>query len=298
MHRAMELYNEMKKETASCSLVTYNTLIDVCARQGDVDRAAQLFRDMCSLGVSPDLITYSTVIKGYCVQGDLEQAIQLFTLMRKRGIQPDAVLFNSILDGAARKQMTSLVEQVFGDMSRAATPGNFTLSILVKMYGKNHDIETAFSYYDTLPQRYGFEPNAQVLTAMVAACAGCGRVAQALELFGRIPSPDGKAYTTIITGSLKHGDVAGAVRLLAAALAAGTQLADDLVDNVCFMARRRNLAHLLTPLAPRLAAGGYAARDRSGSPTGEAVSPSETAGSRFHARRKQSQSWRDVVVQG
>merc|ERR1719321_2340933 len=139
--------------------------------------------------------------------------------------------------------MTSLAEQIFGDMeSSGVSPGNFTLAILVKMYGK--------------------------------------------------------AYTTIITGSLKHGDVAGAVRLLAAALAAGAQLAEDLVDNVCFMARRRNLAHLLTPLAPRLAAGGYAARDRSGSPTGEAVSPSETAGSRFHARRKQSQSWRDVVVQG
>jgi len=297
--KAFEMYEDMRESKVQPNLATFNALIDVCARSGNVEKAGQLFRDMCMLGVTPDLITYSTVIKGYCVQGDLEQAIQLFSLMRKRGVQPDAVLFNSIIDGAARKQMTSLAEQIFGDMeSSGVSPGNFTLAILVKMYGKNHDLETAFSYFETLPQRYGFEPNAQVLMAMVAACAGCGRVAQALELFGRIPSPDGKAYTTIITGSLKHGDVAGAVRLLAAALAAGAQLADDLVDNVCFMARRRNLAHLLTPLAPRLAAGGYAARDRSGSPTGEAVSPSETAGSRFHARRKQSQSWRDVVVQG
>merc|ERR1719364_498965 len=298
MDQAMELYEQVS-EAGACNLVTYNALIDVCARNGSVEKAGQLFRDMCMLGVTPDLITYSTVIKGYCVQGDLEQAIQLFSLMRKRGVQPDAVLFNSIIDGAARKQMTSLAEQIFGDMeSSGVSPGNFTLAILVKMYGKNHDIETAFSYFETLPQRYGFEPNAQVYTCLMAACASCGRVAQALELFENVENPDGKAYTTIIAGSLKHGDVAGAVRLLAAALAAGAQLAEDLVDNVCFMARRRNLAHLLTPLAPRLAAGGYAARDRSGSPTGEAVPPSETAGSRFHARRKQSQSWRDVVVQG
>merc|ERR1719456_1707503 len=257
------------------------------------------------LGVTPDLITYSTVIKGYCVQGDLEQAIQLFTLMRKRGIMPDAVLFNSILDGAARKQMTSLVEQVFNDMeSSGVSPGNFTLSILVKMYGRNHDMETAYSYFETLPQRYGFEPNAQVYTCLMAACASCGRVTQALELFEKIPNADGKAYTTIIAGSLKHGDVAGAVRLLGRALTAGAQLSEDLVDNVCFMAKRRNLGSLLTPLAPRLAANGFAAhgadagRARSGSPGGGAVSPSESAGSRFHARRKQSQSWRDVVVQG
>merc|ERR1719326_2250631 len=229
------------------------------------------------LGVTPDLITYSTVIKGYCVQGDLEQAIQLFTLMRKRGVMPDAVLFNSILDGAARKQMTSLVEQVFGDMeSSGVTPGNFTLSILVKMYGKNHDIETAFSYFDTLPQKYGFEANAQVFACMMGAFASCGRIAQALELFEQIQNPDGKAYTTIIAGSLKHGDVAGAVRLLARALAAGAQLSEELVDNVCFMAKRRNLGSLLAPLAPRLAANGFGAhggdagQNRSNSPTGAA----------------------------
>merc|ERR1719271_809869 len=303
--KAMEVYADMRASRVQPSLATFNALIDVCARQGDVDRAGQLFRDMCVLGVAPDLITYSTVIKGYCVQGDLEQAIQLFTLMRKRGVMPDAVLFNSIMDGAARKQMTSLVEQVFSDMeSSGVTPGNFTLSILVKMHGKNHDIETAISYFDTLPQRYGFEPNAQVYMCMVAACASCGRVAQAQEFFDKIPNADGKAYTTIIAGSLKHGDVADAVRLLARALAAGAQLTDELVDNVCFMAKRRNLGNLLTPLAPRLAANGFGARGdesgraRSGSPSEGAVTPSETAGSRFHARRKQSQSWRDVVVQG
>merc|ERR1719364_630248 len=151
MDQAMELYEQVS-EAGACNLVTYNMLIDTYARVGDMTRVSKMFKDMCERGVDPDLITYSTVIKGYCVQGDLEQAIQLFTLMRKRGITPDAVLFNSIIDGAARKQMTSLVEQVFSDMeSSGVSPGNFTLSILVKMYGKNHDIETAYSYFDTLP---------------------------------------------------------------------------------------------------------------------------------------------------
>merc|ERR1719453_1600855 len=173
--KALEMYHDMRESKVQPNLATFNALIDVCARNGNVEQGGQLFRDMCILGVTPDLITYSTVIKGFCVQGDLEQAIQLFTLMRKRGVMPDAVLFNSILDGAARKQMTSLVEQVFGDMeSSGVAPGNFTLSILVKMHGKNHDIETAISYFDTLPQRYGFEPNAQVYACMMGAFASCG----------------------------------------------------------------------------------------------------------------------------
>merc|ERR1719379_2849266 len=152
--------------------------------------------------------------------------------------------------------------------SSGVSPGNFTLSILVKMYGKNHDLETAFSYFDTLPQRYGFEPNAQVYACMVGACASCGRINQAIEIFDKIQNPDGKAYTTIIAGSLKHGDVAGAVRLLGRALAAGAQLSEELVDNVCFMAKRRNLGSLLAPLAGRLAANGFAAHGDAGSRSG------------------------------
>merc|ERR1719183_2068550 len=151
MDRAMELYEKVS-DAGACNLVTYNTLIDIYARVGDMGKVSKMFRDMCDRGVDPDLITYSTVIKGYCVQGDLEQAIQLFTLMRKRGITPDGILFNSILDGCARKQMRTLTEQVLDDMEKEGVPpSNFTLSILVKLYGRCREVEKAFEVVEELP---------------------------------------------------------------------------------------------------------------------------------------------------
>jgi len=288
--KAMEVYADMRASRVQPSLATFNALIDVCARQGDVDRAAQLFRDMCSLGVTPDLITYSTVIKGYCVQGDLEQAIQLFTLMRKRGIQPDAILFNSILDGAARKQMTSLVEQVLGDMDGAGiAPSNFTLSILVKLYGRAQDLDTALRHVDTMPAKYGFVANDQVYTCLVAACANCGRMAQAYEVFRKLASPDAKAYQTVITGALKHNDVSGALQFLERGVAARVGLGQDLVDNVTFMAQRRKLSSQLQALAPKLATAGYTTRPA-------AAAEQDAAPSRVQERRGKAQSWRDIVV--
>jgi pentatricopeptide repeat protein len=289
--QAMEIYSDMRESKLQPNVATYNSLIDLCARSGDVDQSAQIFRDMCMSGVTPDLITYSTVIKGYCVKGELEQAITLFTLMRKRGIAPDAVLFNSILDGAARKQMTSLVEQVFEDMvSSAVPPSSFTLSILIRLYGKNQDIETALSYFETLPMKFGFEPNDQVYACLIGAFVSSGRMPQAYEHFASMANPDAKAYASIINGALKHSDVAGAIRLLTKALGAGVALEQDLVSNVVFMADRRNLGNLLAPLTPKLQAAGYqTSRAR------EETSPVEGS-SRFHARRKQSQSWRDVAA--
>merc|ERR1719502_913449 len=109
----------MKDDSFMCTKVTYNTLIDVLCRNGDLDRASQLFQDMTLRDVTPDVITYSTIIKGHCARGDLEQALQLFALMRKRGITPDA-----ILDGCAHKKMRSLTEQVLLDMEEAGIPAS------------------------------------------------------------------------------------------------------------------------------------------------------------------------------
>merc|ERR1719461_2211549 len=124
-------------------------------------RANELFRDMTLKAVMPDLITYSTLIKGHCSCGDLEQGLQLLDLMQRRGIAPDAILFNSILDGCAHKQMRTLTEQVLQDMEAAGiAPSNFTLSILVKLYGRCSDLESAFRAIDVYPRKYGFQLNA------------------------------------------------------------------------------------------------------------------------------------------
>jgi len=119
---------------------------------------------MALQNVTPDLITYSTLIKGHCARGDLEQGLQLLSLMQRRGIKPDAILFNSILDGCAHKQMRTLTEKVLQDMEAASiAPSNFTLSILVKLYGRCGDLDAACGVVAAYPQKYGFELNAPSL---------------------------------------------------------------------------------------------------------------------------------------
>ena len=102
---------------------------------------------------------------------DLEQAIQIYNMMWKRGITPDGILFNSILDGCARKQMRTLTEKVLGDMEEAkVAPSNFTLSILVKLYGRLGDLDRAFKVVETYPAKYGFDLNATVYTCLMSSC--------------------------------------------------------------------------------------------------------------------------------
>merc|ERR1719487_2428584 len=310
MHRAMELYEQVSDDAAICSLVTYNTLIDTYARVGDMTRVSKMFKDMCERGVDPDLITYSTVIKGYCVQGDLEQAIQLFTLMRKRGITPDGILFNSILDGCARKQMRTLTEQVLGDMEEAqVAPSNFTLSILIKLYGRLGDVDQAFEVVETYPEKYGFELNATVYTCLMSTCISNDNAEKALEVFEVMKvskcAPDSKTYLTLINGCLKRDKLEDAVKLVDEAMGLGNDakkcdgshalLDRETIENVLFMINRRQKSEELgAPLLERLQKAGVEVSPRASSTVGRSApaqgrlsAPQTNLGtsSRFHAKR-------------
>jgi len=278
MEAALQVYEEMQ----SPNLAAYNAVIDVCARCGDSDKAAAIFKSMMTAGVVPDLQTYSLVIKGYVVQGDLEQAIQLFTLMRKRNLQPDVALFNTLLDGLARKQMSTLVDHVLRDMDEAAvTPNANTLAILVKLSGRNHDLDTAFAYVDTYKAKYGVEPNVQVHLALLSACASSGDMDRASDVFRQLRSPDSKAYAAIVTGFLKTESVKEALQYLECALDEKVQLEQELINNVIFMAKRRNLGS--SNLDKKLATHGYSV-ERTSADTGSKIT-----------RRKQGK-WREATA--
>jgi len=294
--RALEIYDIMQDATCICSKVMYNTLIDGLVRHGDMEQASRIFRDMALNAVSPDLITFSTMIKGHCARGDLEQALMLFSRMRKQGISPDAILFNSILDGCAHKQMRSLTEQVMEDMEECGiAPSNFTLSILVKLYGRCGDLDAAFQAVETLPKKHNFDVNAQVFTCLMSTCITHGQLAKALEVYERMAAvgctSDAKTYQTLLNGCLKHDDLDSAARVVHDAInsCAGARpvLDSETVEGVLFMiARRGRSEDLGMPLMERLSTAGVPISERVRVAVhGGSVSQEPAPTSRFHQRR-------------
>lgn len=266
----LEIYAELQDASFVCNKVTYNTLIDALVRQGDMDRATGLFRDMTLNAVMPDLISYSTLIKGHCTRGDLEQGLGLLGTMQRRGIAADAIVYNSILDGCAHKQMRTLTEQVLKDMEGAGiAPSNFTLSILVKLYGRCNDLDTAFEVVDLYPKKYGFALNAQVYTCLMSACIANGALARALDVHASMalagcPS-DAKTYQTLLSGCVRHDDLDAASRLIDEALQLGSPafLDREVIENVLLaIARRGRAADLGHELLEKLEMSGVHVSER------------------------------------
>merc|ERR1719224_321521 len=95
VERLFAVYAEMRERGVSCNTVTYNTMLDACARCGCMDKAPGLVADMRAAGIVADTITYSTLVKGHCFSGDIDTAFSVLEEMRKEGRhRPDEILYN------------------------------------------------------------------------------------------------------------------------------------------------------------------------------------------------------------
>merc|ERR1719454_903302 len=106
LERAWDVYQEMSRRNVEVSIVTFNTIIDACARCGRMDQVPGIQEEMERVGIQPNLITFSAMIKGYCRMGDIQKAFDILEHMkREAGASPDEIMYNSLLDGCARNNL-------------------------------------------------------------------------------------------------------------------------------------------------------------------------------------------------
>merc|ERR550514_2494889 len=168
---AMEMYEMMRGEKIAMNTIVFNALIDSCARVGAMDTASKLVEDMTEMGVELNMITYSTIIKGYSIKGDMDRALAVFhSIEDHEDRQSDAVMFNTLLDGCVRHNRFELADRLLEDMTKyKVAPSNFTLTILVKMWGRRKLLDKAFEAVEVFPRQNNFKPNVNVLTCLISA---------------------------------------------------------------------------------------------------------------------------------
>merc|ERR1719210_1020738 len=184
MDKVFVVYQDMRARGIPCNIITFNTLLDACAKACAMNKASQLLEEMGKSDAEPDLITYSTLVKGYCAEGDVGRAFHILDKMKRDDkFSPDEIMYNSILDGCAKQQRVDDALRMLDEMkSRGVSPSNYTLSILVKLLGNARRLPQAFQMVEDLSRQNGFRPNIQVYTCLVQACVQARRLEKALAL--------------------------------------------------------------------------------------------------------------------
>jgi pentatricopeptide repeat protein len=205
---AMNLFRELKAKGVKMNLVAYTTLIDAQARVGYMKTAKELLKQMEADGCVPNTITYSTLVKGCCVNGDLAGAQSIFQEMRDRGLKADVVIFNTLLDGCIRHSDFQLADRLLEGMdSYEVKPSNFTLSIIIRMWGKRRQFDRAFeavSFWGS-----GLRLDAQIGSSLISACLHADSLDRTVQVFEEMKTwknfngPDANTYGMLIAALIR-----------------------------------------------------------------------------------------------
>jgi pentatricopeptide repeat protein len=222
--RMWQVYDEMVAQKLQFSIVTFNTLIDACARSGELTRIPSLLKDMKEQGLQMGIVTYSAIIKGYCAKNMLDEAFELSEDMaRTTGLVPDEIMFNTLLDGCARQGLYDRGMKVFEKMEHAGVrPSNYTLSVLVKLANRAKKVDKAFAFCEELSSKYSFRLNVHVYANLIQACVKHHDLERAVGVLERMLQervrPDARCYSLLLRACVEGGQPKEAAGILRAAM--------------------------------------------------------------------------------
>lgn len=213
------VYEEMREAKMSFSIVTYNTLVDACARVTNMGRISSLLADMTHQGIAPNVITYSAIIKGYCREGRLDKALELFEEMKRTSCQPDEHTYNTLLNGCSRHCRYQRGVELLQEMQATGVPpSNYTLSVLVNFASRTKGVDKAFDLVRELSKQHDIRPNVHVYNNLVNACISNKDLKRALGVFEELIRerlrPDQRTYTLLLKGCVASGCAQEAAELL------------------------------------------------------------------------------------
>jgi len=221
-NRVWVVYNEMIAEKLQFSIVTYNAIINACARSAEMSRVPPLLEDMARQKIEPNLVTYSTILKGYCQESRLDKAFELLEAMKQsKEFKPDEITYNTLIDGCAQRGMYDQGIKLLNEMQQAGvSPSPFTLSVLVKLCNRGKRPERAFELVEDLARRFQLQLNVHVYNNLIHARTTQGDLPGALRVLeGMVEHqvrPDARTYMLLIRGCIETSalrEAAGLVRM-------------------------------------------------------------------------------------
>ena len=147
-----------------------NTLLDMYAKCGAFVKAQEVFSEL----QLQDMVSWNILIAGYVQQGHIEEAVKFFHRMQLMAICPDIVTFLSILRACG------------------------TIGTLEK--GKQIHAQIHMIRDENL------EKDISVGNALLDMYAKCGAIANAQELFEKIPIPTTVSWNALISGYAQCGE--------------------------------------------------------------------------------------------
>lgn len=145
-------------------VISLTSLVDMYAKCGDMDAAFRVFESI----PNKNLVSWNSIIGGCARNGIATRALEEFDRMKKAGVTPDEVTFVNVLSACVHAGLVEEGEKHFTSMLTKyeiqAEMEHYTC--MVDLYGRAGQFDEALKSIKNMP----FEPDVVLWGALLAAC--------------------------------------------------------------------------------------------------------------------------------
>ncbi|THG20005.1 pentatricopeptide repeat-containing protein At5g55740, chloroplastic [Camellia sinensis] len=158
------IHGYITRQSLCLSIPVATALVDMYAKCGSIDRAKKVF-DMILI---KELPLYNAMISAYGLHGQAVEALSLFKHLREEAIEPDNVTFTGILSACSHAGLINKGLEFFVDMvsEHHVKPSMKHYGCVVSLLSRHGNLDEALMLILRMP----FEPDAQILGSLLAAC--------------------------------------------------------------------------------------------------------------------------------
>lgn len=228
---ARQVFNKMPER----NVVSWTAMIAGYAQQGYSQEAILLFRKLRREGTKPNEVTFISILGACASAKDLEQGKLIHTDIKLAGLEQEVVVGNALISMYTRCESVTNARQVFDKMSKRdviswnammsgfAQAGHIQESFqLFRQMQENGFELDGFTYIGILGActtpadleqvkqihtqilRAGLESHVSVGSALVSVYASCGSLADARDVFDKMPQRNVVSWNAMIAGYARH----------------------------------------------------------------------------------------------
>ncbi|XP_042480460.1 pentatricopeptide repeat-containing protein At3g23020-like [Macadamia integrifolia] len=154
LKEASDTFTWMLREGIVPNTITFNTMIHICGSHGLLEEVASLMQKMEELQCPPDTRTYNILISLHAKHDNISMAASYFAKMKAACLEPDPVSYRTLLYAFSIRHMVTEAETLVSEMDkRGLEIDEFTQSALVRMYIDAGMLKQSWSWFERFHMR-------------------------------------------------------------------------------------------------------------------------------------------------
>ncbi|ERN16915.1 hypothetical protein AMTR_s00057p00172690 [Amborella trichopoda] len=230
-HRALKLFDEMKRVKALPNVFTYTVAFNACSKVGDLERGRKLHRELIEQELESDEFIGSALIDMYGKCRSIDDALKVFDEMKEPSLVACTAMIDSYNLNGKGKEAMALIRRILSSGLSLEAIKELGFSCMIRACSHEMALKQGQEIHAQLIKT-GFDSDVRVLDSLIDMYRNCGKMDIALYIFDGLLVRNVNLWCRVIMGCVDSGWREKALRLFADMISDGLEPNPSLIISV------------------------------------------------------------------